>query len=169
MPQIDIQVFEQFVGLLSEEWLERIAASTLAQEPERAADYLSIVIADDETLRDLNRQHRGLDENTDVLSFSFEHEGEYYGEDKSMPERSDNPEFIVPPGQSVGLGEVIISYPQVARQAGDAGHTTKRELALMLAHGILHLLGYDHIDSDEEAEMKAKEASILAQVLEENE
>ena len=169
MSQIDIQVFEQFVGLLSEEWLERIAASTLAQESERAADYLSIVIADDETVRDLNRQHRGLDENTDVLSFSFEHEGEYYGNDKSTSERSDNPEFIVPPGQSVGLGEVIISYPQVARQAGDAGHTAKRELALMLAHGILHLLGYDHMEPGEEAEMKAKETSILAQVLEENE
>ncbi len=169
MSQIDIQVFEQFVGLLSEEWLERIAASTLAQESERAADYLSIVIADDETVRDLNRQHRGLDENTDVLSFSFEHEGEYYGDDKSTPERSDNSEFIVPPGQSVGLGEVIISYPQVTRQAEEAGHTTKRELALMLVHGILHLLGYDHMEPDEEAEMKAKEANILAQVLEENE
>ena len=75
----------------------------------------------------------------------------------------------MPPGEAEGLGEVIISYPQAERQAQAAGHSVVRELAHLLAHGILHLLGYDHLKVEDEAVMQAKEADVPAQVLNEDE
>ena len=108
-------------------------------------------------------------ETTDVLSFAFDHEGEYYGEDEPSSEFSRDIEFVMPPGEVEGLGEVIISYPQAQRQAQAAGHSVVRELAHLLAHGILHLLGYDHLESKDEAVMQAKETDVLAQVLNEDE
>ncbi len=162
--QVSIQVFEEFEDLLDTALLQRIAELTLEAEPRCIGELLSVVVADDETVRALNRSHRGLDENTDVLSFSFEHEGEYYGDGAPPSQWSEDVDFVMPPEAMAGLGEVIISYPQVARQATEAGHSVERELAHMLAHGVLHLLGYDHEQPDEEAAMKAKENQVLAQL-----
>ncbi|MCI0438855.1 MAG: rRNA maturation RNase YbeY [Chloroflexi bacterium] len=164
--QISIQVFEEFEGLLDAALLERVAQLTLDLETERRGigELLSIVVADDGTVRELNRTHRGLDENTDVLSFSFEHAGEYYGDGAPPSQWSEDVNFVMPPDESAGLGEVIISYPQVARQAAEAGHSVERELVHMLAHGILHLLGYDHEQPDDEAAMRARENQVLAQL-----
>ena len=164
--QVNLRVFEAFDHLVSDRWLRRVAECTLALEPPRSRDDLSVVIADDDTVRDLNRRHRGLDETTDVLSFSFSHGGEYYGRETPSSERSEDADFVLPPGEGAGLGEVIISYPQAVRQAEDSDHTVERELALLLAHGVLHLLGYDHVKPDQEAAMKAKEAMVLARALE---
>ena len=69
--------------------------------------------------------------------------------------------FALPPGQTGGLGEVIISYPQAQRQAIKVGHSVKQELALLVAHGVLHLLGYDHGEPQEEVVMKEKEKAVL--------
>ena len=180
--RISIHVFEEYEGLLSEEWLRHVAGCTLAlatgspatrllgtpapdSEGPRVDSGVEVVVADDATVRDLNRRHRGLDENTDVLSFSFDRHGQYYGEERPPQERHDGTDFVLPPGNLPGLGEVIISYPQAVRQAKKSGHSANRELALLLAHGILHLLGYDHESPEEEAAMKAQEASVFAQVL----
>ncbi len=130
-----------------------------------ASEAVSIVIADDATVRDLNSRYRGLDENTDVLSFAFGHQGEYYGEAGPVYELSDDAGFVTPPGAVSGLGEVIVSYPQMARQAQESGHSLEREMAHLVAHGVLHLLGYDHMEAEDEAIMKAKESNVLAQVL----
>ena len=70
----------------------------------------------------------------------------------------------MPPGQESGLGEVIISYPQAVRQAKEVGRSVKDEVAYLLAHGILHLIGHDHMEPDEEAVMKAKEEAVLTSV-----
>ncbi len=163
---ISVQIFEEFDGLVSGEWLQRVAEFALASQHEGAHGKVSIVIADDGTVRDLNREHRGLDESTDVLSFAFTNQGEYYGEGERPSEWSEDIGFVMPPGEIAGLGEVIISYPQAARQAGEAGHSVRQELAHLLAHGILHLLGYDHMEPDEETVMKAGEATVLSRVLE---
>lgn len=174
---ISVQVFQEFEGLVSGPWLRHVAECALALEPERPSSRrigtptlmsegaVSLVIADDETVRDLNQRHRGLNENTDVLAFSFSHQGEYYGDGQPSSAWSEDVEFVMPPGDGLGLGEVIISYPQAVRQAWESERTTARELATLLAHGVLHLLGYDHMGSEEEAAMKAKEAEVLAQVL----
>ncbi len=85
---------------------------------------MTVVLAGDGTLRRLNREFRGKDGTTDVLSFPA---GEGRLPDGSHP-----------------LGEVVISVPQAARQAKAAGHALTREIRLLLIHGYLHLLGYDH-------------------------
>ncbi len=104
---------------------------------------LSIVLCDDTFIHDLNRQWRGKDAPTDVLSFAM---GE--GEDADL-----NPEI---------LGDLVISLDTCARQAAELGHAPERELRVLLVHGLLHLLGYDHEESPEEAvEMRAREAELL--------
>lgn len=150
--QADIQIFEEFSESVSPEWIDAVVAGVLSIEPEWSSERVSVVIADDESVANLNHAHRGLDETTDVLSFSNRHSGRYYGEGDERETASDT-DFVLPPGHDTDLGEVIVSYPQVTRQARQAGHTVQKELAIMLAHGILHLLGYDHEREAEAAEM----------------
>lgn len=92
-----------------------------------------------------------MDEPTDVLSFAF------LEEDPDFP-------FPLAPGGLLHLGEIIISYPRAAQQAGEEGHPVDQEIALLIAHGVLHLLGYEHQASEEEKVMKAKEAEIIVKL-----
>lgn len=160
---IDVQIMEDFEGVVEAQWLAKVAELTLATECKDPDAAVSIVITGDEDVRELNKEHRGLDENTDVLSFSFEHEGEYYGDEKAKPDIAGF-DFILPPGEKLPIGEVIISYPQTRRQAEQAGHPVERELSLLMAHGILHLLGYDHEAPEEQAVMQAIEKAVLDRV-----
>ena len=95
---------------------------------------MGVVVTGDVAVRDLNRRYRGEDAPTDVLSFAL---------------REDAEEFVLPPDASLRLGDVVVSLPAARRQAKEAGHSLERELALLLVHGLLHLLGYDHA-SDEQ-------------------
>ena len=166
---MSIQVFQQFQELVPEEWLERVTHNTLATVPlpegPDTPGAIGVVVADDHTVRDLNKRYRGLDETTDVLSFSFGHQGEYYGLGEPTSLWSENSTFVVPPGEGTGLGEVIIAYPQAVRQARKSLRTPQQEVASLLIHGILHLLGFDHAQPEDDAAMKATEAKVLAQVL----
>ena len=162
---VEVQVFEEFEEFVSEHALAAVAERTLASEAVGTSEGVSIVIADDATVRDLNGRYRGLDENTDVLSFAFGHQGEYYGQAGPVWEVPGDAGFVTPPEAGSGLGEVIISYPQMARQAQESGHSLEQEMAHLVAHGLLHLLGYDHMEAEDEAVMKAKESNVLAQVL----
>ena len=102
---------------------------------------LSILLCDDAFIHPLNRDYRGKDKPTDVLSFAMREEGD--------------------PNDPV-LGDVIISIERAQEQASERGHAIGVELALLLVHGILHLLGYDH-EHDEEAQMmEEKEKEILS-------
>lgn len=159
---MNIQIFEEFNESVSPEWIRVTVESVLSVEPEWPEENVSVVIADDESVAELNRAHRGLDETTDVLSFSNRHSGKYYGDDEAHTLADDDAEFVLPPGFSADLGEVVVSYPQVERQAREAGHTAQKELAIMLAHGILHLLGYDHERQAEAAEMFSIQAKAIA-------
>jgi len=77
-------------------------------------------------------------------------------------EYPDDSPFIMPPDGVLHLGEVIISYQQAVRQAEDIGHGIDQELALLIVHGVLHLLGYDHDEPDREREMRKLEQEILS-------
>ena len=158
----DIQIFPEFSESVSPEWIDAVVSGVLSIEPEWSSERVSVVIADDESVADLNREHRGLDETTDVLSFSNRHSGQYYGEGGDRETTTGDMGFVLPPGYGDGLGEVIISYPQVSRQARQAGHTAQKELSIMLAHGILHLLGYDHEREDQAAEMFSLQDRAIA-------
>ena len=145
--QLDVQVEEPFVSAVSPDWLRTAARAALkrlgAQASQGAA--LALVITDDKALRALNRAYLGIDAPTDVLSFGGE-----------------SPDFVSAPDAEPYLGDVVISYPRAQAQAAAAGHPVDAELALLVVHGVLHLLGYDHIRSDDKAAMWEQQAHILA-------
>lgn len=108
---------------------------------------VSLVLADDEYIQVLNRQYRDKDCSTDVLSFAL-NEGE-------EPLMIDGPEEVL-------LGDIIISLETATRQAEEFGHSLERELAYLTVHGILHLLGYDHMTEDDKKEMRQEEEYVLS-------
>ena len=148
-------------GTLSRAWLRKVASHALDHALPGQDCQLSLVIADDDTLKRLNREYRGLDEVTDVLSFSPFHQGHWEGEGEPPPPADDVP-FVLPLHEPQPLGEVIISYAQAVRQAGPGPSRLERELALLVVHGVLHLLGFDHVEPSEETVMQAKEREILS-------
>lgn len=107
---------------------------------------VSITFVDDAQITNLNRDHRGLDQPTDVLSFS-QLEGE---ELAALPE-----------GEPVLLGDIVVNLERCVAQAADYGHSFERELGFLVAHGMLHLLGYDHQTEEDEAAMMARTEEIL--------
>ncbi len=141
---VRVSVAEPFASSVTEARLESVARRVLEAEGVGAAE-LSVTVTDDETVRSLNREYAGEDAVTDVLSFS-QREGE---------------EFAAPPGRVPPLGEVVIAYPQAFRQAREHGHPADAEVARLLIHGILHLLGYDHGEPEEERRMRAREEELV--------
>lgn len=147
--QLSVQIDERFRENLNEEWLSKIIAVCLKIHEFDCEVELGLLITGDETIRDLNQSYRGIDEATDVLSFALTEGG------------SDISQFILPPDGTIHLGEVIISYPRTVMQAEEAGHDADKEMALLVVHGILHLLGYDHDEPDREIQMRGLERKIL--------
>lgn len=107
-----------------------------------------LTLTGDEHLREYNRRYRGLDEPTDVLAFA--------ARDKPSDQR-----FQSPPGTESWLGDIVISLPRARRQAKQARHSIDAEVRLLAVHGLLHLLGYDHAEPQEEASMTALTNRIL--------
>ena len=107
---------------------------------------LSITLTDDEHIHALNKKFRGLDRATDVLSFAFR--------------ESDEPEIL--DAQVDVLGDVIISLERAKVQAEEFGHSFLREVIFLEVHGLLHLLGYDHIDDDERREMETEQKFVMS-------
>jgi probable rRNA maturation factor len=163
-PKIDISIDWHVKHELSESWLNFVVNSALQEAlPAGAAVQVSLLVADDLAVRELNREFRGLDEVTDVLSFSPFHGGQWEG-DPSLPEPRSLPEvasaaetFVLPPEELPILGDIIISYPQAERQALDRSESITREIARLIIHGVLHLAGYDHMEPDEALRMRGKE------------
>jgi probable rRNA maturation factor len=147
--QLDVQVEEPFVSAVSPDWLRTVARATLDRlgpsVPSNQGAALALVITDDKALRALNRAYLGIDAPTDVLSFGGE-----------------SPDFVSAPDAEPYLGDVVISYPRAQAQAAAAGHSVDAELALLVIHGVLHLLGYDHVRPDDKAMMWERQAHILA-------
>jgi len=148
---LSIQVQPEFATRADTQRLRQAVESALRATSVAEPIQASIVIADDATIRELNRQHRGVDATTDVLAFAFSEAAEDSGG-----------EFVLPPDSARDLGEIIISLPQAARQADEQKHPLERELGLLVCHGVLHLLGYDHESPEDEAKMRALEAAALA-------
>ncbi len=161
MPRVQVQVFDEFVESIHGAWLTSVAEVALATEGSETEGLTTVVIADDETVSELNAEHRGLDSTTDVLSFSNVHSGTYYGTDSRD---ADVFEFVLPPDHQTEVGEVIISLPQAERQAEEAGQSLQNELAALVAHGIFHLLGYDHEVESDAVVMQAREAEAKGEM-----
>lgn len=138
-----VTVEEPFAGKADAGWLQSLARAVLAAEGVGDVE-ASVLVTDDATVRELNRRYAGEDSATDVLSFSLR-EGE---------------EFTWPDGVE-RLGEVIISLPTAERQAQEGGVALEHEVAHLLVHGLLHLLGYDHKEPEDEGRMRQREDALL--------
>jgi probable rRNA maturation factor len=134
------------------------AVAGLDSEQFEGPDHITVMITGDERIRELNRDFKGEDEVTDVLSFNA---GEIDGGENASSD-DEWPEFEEV--ESGRLGDIAISLPQVVRQASENGKSPERELAMLTVHGVLHLLGYDHADRDEEKVMFGKTDVVLAEV-----
>lgn len=112
-----------------------------------ADNEVSLVFCDDAYIQALNRDYRGKDQPTDVLSFAL-NEGE-------------EPVIVDGPAHTL-LGDIIISLETAARQAEEYNHSLEREVAYLTVHGMLHLLGYDHMSDEDKAEMRTEEEHVLS-------
>ena len=124
--------------------LERAARTALDYQSTDPDADLSIVLTDDEKLRELSRDYLGIDAPTDVLSF---------------PASESDPET-----GARYLGDILVSIPRAAEQAKAAGHDLQDEVQLLVVHGVLHLLGHDHAGVEEKASMWAAQAEILERI-----
>jgi probable rRNA maturation factor len=158
--EIDVQVDDQFADAVDEALLEAVAMAVLQRNGVTSAA-LAIVITDDATVQSLNRDYRGVDAPTDVLSFASQDDDEMADAfEHSAVSQNLPPELAALLAHS--LGDVIIAYPYAVHQAHHFGVTPAAELCLLVAHGVLHLLGYDHATPEEEAAMWLIQEEVLA-------
>lgn len=131
-------------------WQKKIKDMTALVLQEEGCGKAEVVLTlvDDEEMRELNRQYRGIDKPTDVLSFS---------QRETTPEE---PEFEDPGGADL-LGDIVVSWETARRQGEELGHPVEREAAFLTVHGLLHLLGYDHLEPGDEAVMKRRQSEIM--------
>jgi len=157
--EINVLIDEGLEARLEVGWLQSVAGQVLIAQEAGSGVELSLVITSQERVQQLNRDYLGKDEPTDVLAFAMLPELSAGGEPGA-----DSPPFVTPPDGVLHLGEVIISYPQAVIQAEENHHSVKKEIAILIIHGVLHLLGYDHDKPELERQMRAREAEILSQV-----
>lgn len=150
MPEdVEILVEEEFQRVVDKRWVKEVVRQVLKAEGVASPYEVSLVLTDSETVRRLNRHYRGMDETTDVLAFYM------------LTQKGVDSFFTPPPDGITHLGEVIISCPQAAAQAREQGHSLERELTLLIVHGILHLLGYNHEELQGEQTMRERERELL--------
>lgn len=147
---VEVQIAPEFSGQVDARSLTEAARVALADEGRHRAG-VCIVVTDDEEMRKLNRTYRGLDEPTDVLSFAAQEGRE--------------PFQVGDPQAGDYLGDIVIAFPFARRQAESRGQEVADELRLLIVHGILHLLGYDHAEAEDEARMWERQRQLLRLLL----
>lgn len=125
--------------------VESVVTESLRSEGYNTDAEVGLIFVDDNYIRSLNAEYRGIDKPTDVLSFAL-NEGEDMPEDEAAEDL---------------LGDIVISLPTAQRQAEEYGHSFAREVAYLTAHGSLHLLGYDHMTEEDRQVMRQKEEAIM--------
>jgi probable rRNA maturation factor len=144
MTNITVRVAPHFRAEVDEGSLRRVAAEVLRREGVAGETELSLIITDDETIRELNRRFRGVDAPTDVLAFGS-------GTEEHFVSAPDSPPY---------LGDVVISYQRALAQAQELDHAIAEELKLLVVHGILHLVGYDHQEETAAQKMREREREM---------
>ena len=130
-----------------EQLIEQCTRAALEEEEITEDAQVSVTLVDNEAIREINREHRDIDRATDVLSFPLGDEDSF----DTDPETG-----------AILLGDIVISLERAAEQAKEYGHSYRREVAFLITHSLFHLLGYDHVNSDEEdAEMRRRQREIL--------
>ncbi len=149
--EINVLVDEGCKGSLCLDWLQRLARQVLVAQGMDPNAELSLVVTGSQQVQALNQKYLGKNEPTDVIAFSM------------LPASVRLPEvaFISPPDGLWHLGEVILCFHRALAQAEEHCHSLERELAILLTHGVLHLLGYDDTMPEPKCIMSAREAEIL--------
>ncbi|MBQ8171567.1 MAG: rRNA maturation RNase YbeY [Oscillospiraceae bacterium] len=130
-----------------EQLIEQCTRAALEEEGIDDDAQVSVTLVDNESIREINREHRDIDKATDVLSFPL-------GDDDSF---DTDPET-----GAILLGDIVISLERADEQAKEFGHSFRREVAFLITHSLFHLLGYDHVDSDEDEKlMFGKQDKVL--------
>ena len=135
-----------FVGIEEDEGVRsavELAANAALKHENAESRFLSVVLTTDENIHEYNREYRSVDRTTDVLSFPAD-EGD---------------DLLAPPDGF--LGDIMISIPRAREQAKALGHSTEREILFLTVHGVLHLLGYDHMRPEDEQIMFPVQRSIV--------
>ena len=150
---------------IGEKFFQRIAEITLKIVDLKDKTEISLAIVGDGRMRKLNKIYRGKNRVTDVLSFDNKKVIPYLSKAFPRLEKGKSVEFIDPPDGIKRLGEIVICYPQAKKQANRSDHPLEKELTILLIHGILHLLGYDHEKNESQAkEMEELQKKILGEV-----
>ena len=139
-----------------EELAQTVAQAVLTEEK---CDYeveINLIITDDEGIQEINKEFRQIDKPTDVLSFPNDEPGDF-----SVIEGEQKIDLLNPDTGNISFGDIVINENRVRSQAVDYGHSEKREFAFLVAHSMLHLCGYDHMEEDEAAVMEKKQNDIL--------
>lgn len=119
---------------------------------------VNVLFTDNASIREINRENRDIDAPTDVLSFPI---GEYPVPGQFDTLEEEQPDVFHPDTGELMLGDIVISVERVMSQAEEYGHSAERELGFLLAHSILHLCGYDHMEEEERLEMEEKQRQIM--------
>lgn len=141
-----------------QELVGKIMGAVLKEEGCPYEALVNVLLTDDEGIREYNRQYRGIDRATDVLSFpnmEFDRPGDF-----SRAEESEADYFDPDSGELV-LGDIILSVDKVVEQAESYGHSRLREFAFLVTHSMLHLCGYDHMEESDAAVMEEKQRKLL--------
>ena len=153
---MEINVLIDNVGArLEESWLRKVTEQVLIAQGAGSNVEMGLVVTNQERIQELNRSYRGRDEPTDVLAFSTLPAEEEPG--AGFP-------FVAPPDGMLHLGEVIISYPQAVLQAEEWQHSVEREIAILIIHGVLHLLGHDDEEPQARQQMFTRQSEILSHI-----
>jgi len=147
--EINILIDKEFKKLIKSTRMKTVTRQILQAENVGVKSEVGLVITGDNKIHELNLKYLDEDRPTDVLSFPI------------MEQIEKAPAFVNVPDGKTHLGDIIISYPTAARQGEERGHSTEREIIILLIHGILHLLGYDHDIPKRERAMRSREAAIL--------
>lgn len=144
-----------------EQTVRDVAEAVLAAERCPYEVQVNVLLTDNAGIREFNRQYRQIDRETDVLSFpnlEYERPGDF-----QIPPEQEADCFDPDSGELI-LGDIILSVDRIAGQAAEYGHSLKRELAFLVAHSMLHLCGYDHMEPGEAAVMELKQEKILTEL-----
>jgi probable rRNA maturation factor len=151
--EIDVLIDEGLEAYLDSDWLRSIAKQVLTAQNAGSNTGLGLVITGQEKIRQLNLSYLRKDEPTDVMAFSMLPTAEEAGEGSST--------FVTPPDGTLHLGEVIVSYPQAVIQADEQHHSINKEIATLIIHGVLHLMGYDDDKPELRLQMSRREMEII--------
>lgn len=144
-----------------EQLIEKVAVKTISMLECPYEVEVNVVITDSEGIREYNRNYRDIDKETDVLSFpAVDYEAPA---DFSLVEEHEL-DYINPDSGELFLGDIMLCTERIFSQAQEYGHTVFREFAFLIAHSMLHLLGYDHMSKEEETEMFSLQEKILEEL-----